>query len=764
QAQAALIDVRAGNEAVPTRVVEGWHTATVKGEGVKRLTARFRLAIDRTRGQPQVVLHPDRVPMARVEITVPGKREVVFEPAVPRQTTVKGEGERATTSAVAHLPPTDELTLRWTEARATPESQVRVIVQSYQLLTLKEGFLKGTVHLDYEISNGELKELPIKLPAGVDVYRVTGPGVEDWQVLPATDDAPRQVRVVLGEATEGKVDLKVELERTVETEKEGTALELPVLSAIKASRQEGVVALFDGDKTGFAPAQDPQGRFRKVGEDALPVAIRQTLRNKVNQAWKFINEDGPLTSAVATAQAREVRFDARVDTLYNLREGSLTGNATVLIEIKSGRRDTLHVSLPSGVAEPRISGPSLSKTEPAPDFAAGEGRTAYIVRFTQALEGAIQLDVEFEQLLKKDENALTLPDLRVHGAEVESGHFGLAAETGMEAVVGEAKDLRPVEVEELPKAVRLRSDTDLSFGYGYARAPWSLAITLKRNRTIETLAAVATHVWLETNVLDNGHVVTRATYQVQNDGRQDVRLVLPEGAEVLSVAVDGSKVKAVSDEQTGALAVPIPKNRTAPIQVTYEVVRDKLGGVGALDLQAPKADVRASDIQWLVRYPARLALLKTDTDLRPGEAFEWRAPDAEADAAIELPVQADMRSALFTYSVQEPTAKDGKALSVGVWYTSGGTAFEPLVFGLALLLLALVTWRRGGTPGGMTGSLWIMLGAAVGLLALKASIWRLTEGEASLAIVAVVAVGVVAWRKRRAARKAAEQGASDEDA
>ena len=50
--------------------------------------------------------------------------------------------------------------------------------------------------------------------------------------------------------------------------------------------------------------------------------------------------------------------------------------------------------------------------------------------------------------------------------------------------------------------------------------------------TVETLAAVATHVWLETSVLESGHVVTLATYDIANEDRQFLRLSLPEESRV----------------------------------------------------------------------------------------------------------------------------------------------------------------------------------------------------------------------------------------
>ena len=80
-----------------------------------------------------------------------------------------------------------------------------------------------------------------------------------------------------------------------------------------------------------------------------------------------------------------MRFDARVDTLYTVKEGSMVGQASVLVEIKSGRRDAVVISVPEGLAEPRITAPSLNKVEPKAGAEVGAGRTAYEVRLWSPL-------------------------------------------------------------------------------------------------------------------------------------------------------------------------------------------------------------------------------------------------------------------------------------------------------------------------------------------------------------------------------------------
>jgi hypothetical protein len=396
-----------------------------------------------------------------------------------------------------------------------------------------------------------------------------------------------------------------------------------------------------------------------------------------------------------------------------------------------------------------VTAPSLNKAEPAKGMSAGEGRKAHEVRFTQALEGAIQLDVELELLLPKQLGKVVLPDVRVLGAEVEEGSFGVASETGVEVQPLASDDLRRVDVTELPKAVRLRAVQELLLGYQYAHTPWSLELEIKRHQTVETLKAVVNPAWLETTVLEDGHVVTRLVFQVANDDRQFLRLEMPEGASVWTVTADGKPVKAVSDE-SGALAVPLPKGRSVPVEVTYEVRRDPLGLMGQVDLVAPKADMLVTNLQWLVRAPRGIAIYSVETDLeeKSGAMPPSIASEHRSDVAlpIALPSVEDTQERMFTLPVHDPSEPAPKvSLSFAA---APGEGVDPLLGLLALGLLALVAWRRAAQkPMGIAG--WAAL--VVGLLAaaVKAAAFGIDEGEVSVLVAVVAGAALVAWLTHR---------------
>lgn len=745
----ALMDLREGTAALQGQVHDGWHTALIAAPGSHVLTARFRIAIDRTRGQPQVRLSPDAVPMAMVSVTVPGKRAVEFDPPVPATSAFEGADANARTTAVAHLPPVEAVTLRWTEARAAPENLVRANTETYQLLSLQEGVLRSKVIVKYDVIKGKLKELPIQLPENAELSKVSGPSIEDWPTFKATEDAPRQVRVMLGQEVEGQVQLELELESIV-SPVEGTKIALPIVRPLNAFREMGVVALFDGDKVGFAPAQTDG--MRKAGQDALPSEVRKTLRDKVSQAYKHIGAPGTLSSAVAATKTREARFDAKVNALYSVKDGKLVGRTLTLIDIKSGRLDKICVSVPAYIEAPTLKATQSNKQEKDPSCEAGEGRTGYGIYFAQALEGAIEVNVDFEVIFKKDQSDLQLPDVRIHGADVEAGAIGVEAETDFElAATSPDERLRKVDVEELPNEVKKRKGSEIRLAYTYSRAPWSMGLNIKRNKTVQTLPAVAHHAWIETHVLSNGHIVTRATYEVANEDRQFLKLKLPKSAKVLGVRTDGTKVKAVEDD-SGVLAIPIGRGAQTQVEVSYDVTDDALGFYQSVDMIAPIPDVRTADIKWVVRTPSRLKVIDVDTDLREQRYGGELRNEWPRSASAELPTDQHMRETLYVYSVQD-AGQAALSINLKIMEAPGEKADTTFLI-VALLALLLLAWRRAsGAP--LSGKDWLFALVAVGALVLKEIFGRLDGGEALVLVIAPLVVGFVGRRRRKAAQRAA---------
>lgn len=750
----ALVDIQEGGKPLATKVAGGWHQAIVNGPGRHTIEATFRMGIDRSQGQPELTLPLAPAPIIRVEAKVPGKRAVEFSPAVPLKTTTIGDDPNAFTTAIGHLPPSPTVAIKWTEPRSAPEQVVSVNTETYQLVKIDEGVVRSKVEIRYEIIRGSLKELPVQLPDQAVLYKVTGEGIEDWRTFAATDTDPRQARIFLGSDHEGQYKLELELEQ-VAPQTVGQPVDVPIVRPLGAGREMGVVALFDGVKVGFAEATLPaQGAYVKSGEDALPTDVRQKLSGDiVSQAYKHLGAPAAMKSAVAAAKTREIRFDAHIETLYTFQQNALTVRASVEVDVKSGRTDRIVLSLPKGVkVGTDLSAPSLKKA----DWVEGQDPTAarqdYEVLLTRALEGSFRIELSLEVIIGSDLGKLTPPDVQIKDADVKKGDLGITADPGVEITQGASSGLRKLDLTELPNSIRLRSRREVQLGYSfsYVDEPWKLELEVRRHRTVETLTASVQGAWIETTVLSDGQMLHTALFRVDNKDRDFLGSKLPADARILEVTVDGGRVEPIEDVG-GGHKIKIPKQKTSLVEIVYLTKREGgLGFMASLDLVAPKPDIFAKNIQWRVRVPSKLALLRVSTDLEEVDPSRYQSPPEHATSHLTAGFDGneEFTDRLFTLDVLDTT--DTRTLTVAMTTVSAPPAIGWLLFVAALAFMGMAVWGLAKRRAGRRAA--VLIGAAVALLVLKSLAWGLGGGEVALVAFVVIGVGVAAWivTKRKA--------------
>jgi|GEM_PF-985895 len=608
-----------GKEAI-IQTRGAWLSAWVEGEGTHTLTSHVRLPVDRSKGQPSASLSLLKAPRGHLSLSLPGQREVSLSPSLPMTTRTVERPKEGTpneepqepnmTQVELDLPPLERLSLSWTERREAPEeSAPQFLADTYQLFSLQEGLLKGEAQLELEVMKGELERLLVRVPDGVVLYQVTGEGVEGWVTLPPQESAtegserlPRRVAVDFGTPARGKVALNLKWQRVV-TLKE--RFELPLIAPLGAFQQSGVIALYDGERVGFTPAET-NGTLTATGQEALPQRVSQLKAGeKVTQAFRHVQAPGQVFTSSTSERTQEVRFDAQLESLFTAREGSIRAQTQALISLKSGRLERLVIALPKACSEPQVSGPSLNRVEALPDEEqTSEGLTRYSVSFTRRLEGALTLNVDTELLVAGEASEVSLPQLTIEGAELSRGALGVGAEVGLELTPREgdtgAEALRKASVDELPRSVRLRAHVELLYGYRFTR-PWALSVGLKRHEVIETLTARVLNASWESRLLKSGQVVHEMSYHLENQERRVARFTLPKGARVRSVTVNDQPVRA--QDEGGVISVPIPKHAESDLKLSYEL---RLEDPREVSLTAPSSDLHTSNVTWEVSYDSRL--------------------------------------------------------------------------------------------------------------------------------------------------------------
>ena len=723
------------------------HCVEISGKGMRVITARLQVKTEGELEDLQVEMGRVAAPMTEVEVRVTGKRSVRFEPEVPVQTAMAG----GQTVARAWLPPGETLTLALATEGGAVERTVKFSAEMWQVLSPAEGLLRGNATLDLAVVQGKATAVQVAVPEKVVVASVEGEGVTTWDVLAPAGDLPRRLRIGLGEegdAAKRQIRIVFEQSSGADDSKRGEGeaptatppIEVPLLRTLGAFRESGAVVLLDGDKIGFAPLEGAAGWLR-AGVDALPAAVRKELEGRSDQVWRHIGLAPKLIAKMAAARVHEVRLEARSSGLVRIDERTLRDSRVVVVDIKSGRTDRLVLDLPDRVGEPRVVAPSLSRmtaAEKQPD----KGRKLWELRFSSALEGSVQLQVDLEQLIGADVKTLKLPDVRIRGAEVETEVLAVSAEPGLELVPTTQGETRTVPLPELPEPVARQAGRDFVAGFRSPRGPVQVELALQRRATVTTLDAFARQVWVDSHVLSDGRIASRAVALLQSAGKPVLRIALPLEAQVLAMTVDGVNVKAVRDSK-GGLAVPLFGGATVRVEIRYETRGATLGLFSVAEVVAPKFDVRQGPLHWTLSLPGDLRVYRLDSDLRRDAGQRaTEPPAAEKDDLVPLPVPFEARQVYLHAEVRDAQAEASVTLWLG--------AEPPEALGWLLVaagagLAALWRWRRKRK---LLGAAAVLLGLGLAALEINDAL----DGLLDLAVIAgVMAAALWGFAKLRAA-------------
>ena len=610
-AQDAITRATLNDKDALVRVRDQWQWVLVRTPGVYHVEIESQKLIDRSSGQPELTLSPQKFPLTTLSVTVEGEHELSFDPPVPLRanTIIPRDGDATSASSTqieAHLPPLETLSLRWAEKRETPEEdQPHYLTETFQLFTLRDGLLVGDGRIEVDVIRGAVKTLSVALPEDVVLYQVKGKSVESWRTLPAKveieqrDDqevevrSPRRVEIHFGTPQDQPFQLALKWQRVVTQNQPFT---LPLISMINAFQQSGVVALYNGARVGFTPAQR-SGNFVTTGQEALPQPLMALYPNqKVSQAFRHVKAPGELKTQVTSEQAQALRFDAQVDSLYTVQEDAIRVNAQVLVKLKAGRMDELKLWFPDDCSDPQISGPQINTVERGE---AVDGLVPVHVKLTRRFEGALRFQVELEKLIKDQATQLSLPQIKVESAELVRGEIGISVERGLELTPRPSAGLRVMSLDELARSIRLRATSELLFGFRFSRS-WTLNADLKRHRVIEIPKAHVSKLSVNTYLPNNGFQSYVAIYSVVNQDRRSFRVHLPKRASLQQVHLDNKPVKARDED--GMLSVLIPQSATSEVKITYEIKEDPITSWSEIPIALPHSDIKVNHVSWMIYH------------------------------------------------------------------------------------------------------------------------------------------------------------------
>ncbi len=743
-------------------VENGRFTAILKGRGRHKIEVLFETTVSRQSGPPRTTMDLPQVPISRFDLRLPGKKEVVCQPAANVRTRFDRDGTVATINA----PMTARLTMTWSEA--VPEEvreELRANASLYHSFYAEEGVLHGRAQADIEITRGETNIITFASPAGVQINKITAAdgSISDWR------RKQNEVSVFLNRKVRGTYRFDVLYERLTDTGPGATdILQVPLLSMLKVHRQRGMIALLTTSDFSLKPRE--QRGVSKVGENQIPAFVRQKIEQTVAHTYKFVDaKEAELTVQAVPPERKNAKFDAQIDTLISLSDVTMKGSVTVRINVKSGKMDVLRLHLPSDVTLLNLTAPSKRS-----HTIKSEGGAQLIdLHFTQEMEGEFPVDLDYERIISAEDTETEVPTVAIPSAEPEQGRIAVEALTAVEVQAAKtAPSLSSIDVSELPQQLLLKTRNPIRLAYKYVEAEGGHALALKvtRHKELETQVATIEKAHYRTLFTRDGLAVTTATFVVKNSRKQFLKVCLPGDSEVWSVFVDGKAEKpalATKSQESGpkcddlnVLIKVINSAQGFPVELVYRSKTAPIGALGSVNAALPRPDMVVTNTRWDLFLPDRLNYRTPDTNMevllqarqvpRSTMANELASSKGSKQDTSQLRVAVPMSGVQFSFEKLYANQSDEPA-SVSIPYASGGgegvasslSALGALLFWLGVFF---VIWRNERVP----------LQAAGGVIGLGVVIVLVTTyylgGAFSTALgwsvfCAVVLAGVWAWRR-----------------
>ncbi len=493
----------------------------------------------------------------------------------------------------------------------------------------------------YEVRKRGIFDVRLRLPQGFVLDGPITPQVKQHRVEPATaEERQRGLGDVLAidflrqvqPGASCAVSFRGYVLRTPAQPDEGEAtVALPRVGLIDVEEETGLIGVAaQGHLELSLPRAELRGLFEEppVRLRALGFRHRPATREVLTHGLRYSAPEG--VAATFTVKKRKPKVSARVDSLVDAQEDKVRVEATVRYTVEHAGIDRLRLRVPAALASEealRITGDGMKDKQVAVE---GEHATWTVSLQDKRLgeyELHLQYDVKLEDFQAGQQRAVTLHEVEVVDAFTETGDYALKKHENL--VIGE---LEMVAVEkrdkrELSEALKRQGPLQ---AYHYASHPHKLTLQLTKYDFQAPLGIVVRHLHQDEVLTGDGALKAEAFLSLQNNAEQFLTVLLPKGAVMRGLKVDG-KNEEWSEGQPDAEGRPsvqvhlgevtkVRKEEPFLLRIRYDLPGEPLGSKASLPLYtlrfplAGDKEVPVARLTRTLHLPDELNPLELDTD------------------------------------------------------------------------------------------------------------------------------------------------------
>lgn len=393
----------------------------------------------------------------------------------------------------------------------------------------------------------------VVLPPGSSLQNVNGNRLQDWWrtgdelFVRFSGDTPEVTALLVHVTTEVTTD--------------AASLSLPSLS-LREFPAEGVsgsaliVAHITQD-CGLTLGGGQGRGIREVGAADVGQDFEVLAPLERKRGFRFDRGDFSASVSLATVPPG---FNALWVMLAQAYDSWVKMSIHVDVELKKSAMDRVLFSTPDTVPEARITGEDVREVRS--EVAGGQRR--YTVIFQRFVGDATEFTVETEL---PHNGSANLPDV-VFEAASRTERYVIVENQSADKLTTQPRALESTVMSLLPFKPSALGSAEIW------RAPegWGLGLSMEKLETSAGNEAVVLLGDLTTSLRSNGEVWHRAAYHLRNRSLQFLPVLLPPGAELVSVTVAGQSVRADQGLEEGRPVMLIPLIQTKPGQLAYDVV------------------------------------------------------------------------------------------------------------------------------------------------------------------------------------------------
>jgi hypothetical protein len=407
--------------------------------------------------------------------------------------------------------------------------------------------------LDYQVTQGELREARVRLPAGHRLLRVEGESIRTWQIkvgqavrrspsATATEtaaspnpdsgragaspqDADDQILVVeLVKGVSPTYRLTLETEKTLDILPGNFTVEMP--HALDVKRETGYVALSGSDELGLI-VENVQGLQKVDAGEFLKVMPQE---KPLTGAYQFLKPAFALNVHVETLQPQ---IEASARNRVRIGSEQIRLDTQVDYTIKRAGVFALRLALPDDFRVETVAGNEISQWIERSDG----GARVLEVTLKQRTLGGYALRIGLVKSHK--ELARTVGVAAVHPLDTVklTGYVIVASEVGVQIKTASIEGLTEVPVSAVPDGATGLAYQFIATEPVPATAPWKLTVATE---SVESWVRAEVVNWLSLGEsLATGRALVR--YEIQNAPVKEFRLKIP--ARFKNVEITGANIR-----------------------------------------------------------------------------------------------------------------------------------------------------------------------------------------------------------------------------